>query len=341
MRKSTGIIGAATSIALITTLAACSAQEGTPDGEPDGALRGQTIELIVPFSPGGGYDTYARLIAPELAAELGATVTVVNRPGAGGLVATNELWNARSDGRSIAILNMVGHLGSALAEAGGVQYQADEFSYIGRVASEPGVITTYADSPLSSFDDVLATGGVRFGAGGFGSLEYIDAAVLIEVVGVDGEIVTGFDGSGEAALALLSGNIDLHALELYSQLPSIQSGETRPLLVMSAEPTDPIQDVPVVMDYANASNRDLLESHVQLVESGRALAAPPGVDDAVLAELREAFERVATDPEFTQTAQDAGRPISFLSGEETQELVSLLMQSPPQYVEVLKRAFAQ
>jgi tripartite-type tricarboxylate transporter receptor subunit TctC len=326
-------------VVLVPVLAGCGADGG---GETAGPLAGEKIELVVPFSPGGGYDTYARQLAPALEKRLGATIAVVNEPGAGGLVATNEFWGARPDGTTIAIFNMVGHLGSALAEAPGVQYDATGFSYIGRISQEPDVVVTGKNSPLMAFDDVLAARSgppLRFGAGGPGSLEYIDAVVLGSLFGLNSEVVTGFEGSSEASLSLLSGDVDLHALSLGSQLPGIEGGDTRPLLVVGEESVPELPGVKTVMDYASDANRSLLQNHTRLLESGRAFAAPPGTDPEVLRELRAAFADVVTDPQFAAEAAAAGRPVAFASGEDVQAMVEDLMQSPPEYVQLLKQAF--
>jgi tripartite-type tricarboxylate transporter receptor subunit TctC len=334
------LLGAiASAVVLASVLAGCGSD--APSGG-SGSFEGKRIEFVVPFGPGGGYDTYARELAPALEKRLGATITVSNQPGAGGLVATNEFWKAPPDGSTIAIFNMVGHLGSALADAPGVQYEATAFSYIGRISQEPDVVVTGAGSPLRSFDDVLAAQSgrsLRFAAGGPGSLEYIDAIVLGEVFGLNSEVTTGFEGSSEASLSLVAGDVDLHALSLSSQMPHIESGDARPLLVVGEEPVPELEGVPTVMDYASDANRGLLESHTQLLESGRVVAGPPGMDPKLLQELRAAFEDVATDEQFAADSAAAGRPVDFASGEDVQAMVENLMNSPAQYVQLLKQAF--
>lgn len=318
----------------------CSGSESSAKSDADGGtLEGKTVEFIVPFSPGGGYDTYARMIAPKLEEELGATVVVVNKPGAGGMLATNELWNTKPDGLTFAMFNTVGHIGSALAEAEGVQYEAEEFSYLARVSREPDVVVTKANGPLSSWDDVIAADAVRFGASGPGSLEYVDAVVLQLLDGVEGEVVTGFEGSSEVALAVLAGDVDLHALSMGSQMSGIESGDTNPLLVIGAEEVPELEGVPSIMDYVSGDNENLIATHTRLLETGRVLAAPPGTDEGVLEELRSALETVLTDEEFIAEAEEAGRPLDFASGEEVQALVEELMDSPAEYVDVLKQAY--
>lgn len=148
-----------TAATVTMALAACGNTADPEEGNGSAAgcaLDAGKIEIIVPYSPGGGYDQYARQLAPALGEELDAEIIVINKPGAGGLLATNQLLAAEPDGTTIAIFNMTGHIGSALGEAEGVQYEPQDFSYIGRVSSEPDVVTVQAAGPHQTFDDLLA-----------------------------------------------------------------------------------------------------------------------------------------------------------------------------------------
>jgi tripartite-type tricarboxylate transporter receptor subunit TctC len=349
MKRNLVAASALTTMAL--ALSACGSDGGSDggssaaEGEAAGcALDGETIEMIVPFSPGGGYDQYARQLAPALGEELGADVVVINNPGAGGLLATNELANAEPDGTSLGIFNMTGHVGSALAEASGVQYDPTEFGYLGRISSEPDVVLVQAAGPHETFQDLVdaaGSGPVRFAATGPGSNEYVDPVVLEQVLGLDIEIVTGYEGGSEAALGLIQGDVDAHSRSLYSQLPAVTAGDARAALVLGSEPAKELPGVPTVVELAeNDEQRELLEFHARLIESGRAFAVPPGVEDGCLEELRTAYETVVTDAEFVAAGEEGGRPISFSSGADVQQEVEALMDAPQEYVDILKEAYS-
>src|SRR3712207_6181171 len=120
-------------------LTGCSSDSGTAAaaaaGEGDcSSLEGETISLVVPYEPGGGYDAYTRLVAPYLEEQTGATIAVENQPGAGGLLALNDLLTEDADGTHLAIMNGVGAGGSSIAGAEGAGFALDDFTYIGRVA---------------------------------------------------------------------------------------------------------------------------------------------------------------------------------------------------------------
>jgi len=341
---------AAAAVALALTVTACGsggssdASSGSGDAGAAAELQGKTIELIVPFDPGGGYDQYARALAGPLGDELGADVIVVNKPGAGGLLANNDVYKADPDGLTLEILNMTGTLGSALAGAEGVQYEPDKFSYVGRLTSEPAIVVVGSESEYSSFDDLMKLGEsseIRFSATGPGSNEYIDPTVLTSVLDLNSKIITGFGGSGEAALALTQGNVDAYSRALSSQLPLIESGDAKPVLVLGSERVEDFPDVPTALELdLDDDQQSLMESHVNLIESGRTIAAPPGMDPELLDALRAAFTKVVQEPAFMSSSEDAGRPIVYSSGEDVQEQVSELMDAPQEYVDILKRGFS-
>lgn len=331
-----GLRASALAIAVMLPLSACGAS-----AQEQETLEGKTISLIIPFDAGGGYDNYARQLAPELAAQLNAKVVVINKPGAGGLLATNEVWNAKPDGTTIVMFNTVGHLGSALAGADGVQYDPEKFGYIGRISSEPDVIVTGNASPHKDFDSFLsATEPVRFAATGPGSNEYVTPVVLEEIFGMKNEVVTGFASSNEAYLSVLAGDVDAHSRSLGSQLPGIAAGDAEPILVLGSQPVDELKGIPTLMDVVpEGETRPIAEAHAALMESGRTLAAPPETDPAILEQLRTAFEEVVTDETYIAAADKAGRPVSFASGTAVESTISTIMDSPTSYVDALKRAY--
>lgn len=306
---------------------------------------GMTIELIVPFDPGGGYDQYARQLAPKLEAELEAEIVVVNEPGAGGLLATNQLTNAEPDGSSIAIFNMPGHIGAALAEADGVNYQPEEFSYIGQISSEPDVLIAKEGGEYETFDDLAQAAEaeqLKLSSTGPGANDYMDAVVLDSVLGIENDIVAGYNSGDDAALAVFKDDVDGFSRSLYSQLPLIDDGDAQPLLTVGSErpDLDQLKDVPTILDIAKTDEQgQLLDFHTRLVESGRAFAAPPGMEPERLEELRKAFEEVVTDPAFAKASEKKGRPITFASGEQVAEEVAELADAPSDYVSLVKEGF--
>src|SRR5680860_1087791 len=146
-------------------------------------LAGETITFVVGVGPGGGYDAYARLLAPFLGEQLDADVIVQNTPGAGGLLALNELLAAEADGTCIMLANGSGVGGSALAEAEGVQFELDELAYVGRVYAGDKVVVTGTGSSYQTVQDLTGTGEpFTFGSSGPGASTYVEPTVLSEML---------------------------------------------------------------------------------------------------------------------------------------------------------------
>jgi len=341
--------GAATSQA--TSQATSAATDGERDATDTGptqeadveaaSLEGETIDFIVPYDPGGGYDTYVRLIAPYLEECTGASVIVRNEPGAGGLLATTQTFVAAPEQLRIQIINTIGAASAQIAGAEGARFELQDFSWLGRIASEPNVMVVASDSEIQSFDDVLAAEEpIKFVATGPGSNEYVNSVILPEVYDFPADVITGFAGSGEARAAVLAGDADAHILPLDSQIDAINAGETRPILIIGQERSETLPDVPAVADYPAGSEEQqaIVDALAALVETGRAVAAPPGMDEATLSALREGLACALQDEELINLAEEQQRPISPLSGEEMADLIRQVLDSPEAFQQLVTEA---
>ena len=320
-------------------LAGCSssAQAGGDALPACSSLEGETVSLVVPYEPGGGYDSYVRLLAPYLEEKTGTTIAVQNQPGAGGLLALNNLLTEKADGTTIAIMNGVGAGGSSLAGAEGAQFSLDDFTYIGRVVSEPPLIVTSANGPYQTFDAVRAAHGFRWGSTGPGAEDYVTASLLSKIFNIDAQVVTGFPGSGETELAILQGAIDGMSGNPGSRRQAIEEGTQTPVLRMGEQPPAWLRvDVPWVRDVPMTDEqRALVDAHLALIEIGRPLVGPPGMDDAAKGCWREAMANVMANPDLLAAAQQQERELAFLSGADLDALVERIVTAPPQYRELL------
>ena len=322
-------------------LAGCSGDAGGPaaagGAQSCAPLAGETISLVVPYEPGGGYDSYARLLAPYLEDELGATIAVENRTGAGGLLALNNLLTEKPDGTTIAIMNGVGAGGSSIAGAEGAGFSLDDFTYVGRVASEPPLVVTSATGPYQTFDAVRAAEGFRWGSTGPGAEDYVTASVLSAVFDIDAEVVTGFPGSGETELAVLQGNIDGMSGNPGSRRQAVEEGVQKPVLLMGEEAPEWLPaDVPSVREVEMTDEQArIIDAHLALIEIGRPLVGPPGMDEAATTCLRDAMAAAMRNEELLTEAAEQERELGFLSGEDVEALVQRIVDAPAQYRELL------
>src|SRR5262245_30782798 len=115
-------------IGILFSLVAMASSAAAQDSE-QAFFSGKTVRFVVGFGPGGGYDAYARMLAPYLSKTLGATVIVENRPGAGGLVALNGVYMAPADGLTIMIVNGTGAAYSQLTDQQSARYDLAKLGY--------------------------------------------------------------------------------------------------------------------------------------------------------------------------------------------------------------------
>ena len=325
-----------------------ASEEPDPDEDTDEqpeevAAFDQTVDFVVPYDPGGGYDQYVRLLAPYLAECLGTDVIPINEPGAGSLLAINNTAIAEPDGSRIQIYNTIGAIAAQLGGAEGVQFDLADMTWLARVVDEPSLLSVSVDSEFDSFDEMLdADRTLRFGATGPGSNEFMFASSLAQVFDMDVEIITGFGGSGEVQASIIQGDLDAIVISIGSSLPPIEAGDMRALLTVGQERHDAVPDLPTVYEFDDRlieGEEDLLDAIVGLVETARSISGPPGMDDSTTAALRDGLECAINDEEFLAQAEEQGRDISYLSGEETQELITGVLDAPPALVELVEDAF--
>ena len=125
---------------VMAALAAPASPAAAQDSE-QAFFAGKTVRFVVGFGPGGGYDTYARMLAPYLSKTLGATVIVENRPGAGGLVALNGVYISPPDGLTMMIVNGTGAAFSQLTDQQGARYDLGKLGYVATLSAPPSLWT--------------------------------------------------------------------------------------------------------------------------------------------------------------------------------------------------------
>lgn len=306
-------------------------------------LEGETVTIVVPYDPGGGYDSFARLVAPELEDAIGAQIVVENRPGAGGLAAVNEIVAAPDDGTRIAIMDGPGVAAASLAGAQGADFELTDLSYVGTVSDYPIVIATSPDSDVETIDDIRNAEQISFASAGRGASDYITSALLAEMYELDNaEIVTGFGGQAEAELSVVQGNVDAIAGVLDSRLPSIQSGDLDAIATIADERPEQLPDVPLVSEdeTLTEAQQDLLSAHQQIHDVGRPLVGPQTMEEEPLECLRQALTAVSENEEFTETAAEQQRWIIHTDGATMEEELTLTREDlPDDYVTILENSF--
>jgi tripartite-type tricarboxylate transporter receptor subunit TctC len=306
----------------------------------------KTVELVIPFAAGGGFDVYGRMVAKYMGPKLGAANMIVrNQPGAGGLLATNQTWTAKPDGLKIQLLAVSGMLAAELGGAAGVNFKTNGLSWIGRVSGEPDVVATTPGGAIKSFEDARKIGAerkVRIGSTGLGSPQYISAKLLETVLETNTNVITGFSGSPEVYASLGRGELDLFSSSLSAAdaAQKAQTGQIIWLLGTEAAPGRP--EIRPVSEMINAKFLPLVSAHASAIAAGRALAAPPNMPEDRLTCLRDAFDGAVASEEFLTESKQLNRPVEPLSGADVAKLVKSATEgAPKEYLELLRSSFAQ
>jgi len=228
---------------LVATAAAALALPARADTFPS-----KQIRWVIPFAPGGNYDVTSRLVAEPMGRDLGQTVLIDNRPGAGGVVGLEAAVNAPADGYTLVMASFtVGYVAPIFA---GKQQMLQLLAPVSILTTAPTLIVTRADSRFPDIKTLLAEvkakpGVVTMGHPGNGTTNHV-ALLRLQLNEKLKLNVVPYRGSGPGINDLLAGNIDCYADQLTSSMPHIQSGKLRPLVNFGLQSIPDLPDVPTL-----------------------------------------------------------------------------------------------
>jgi tripartite-type tricarboxylate transporter receptor subunit TctC len=302
--------------------------------------KGKSVELMIGYSVGGGYDVYARLIARHMGKHIPGNplVTPKNMEGAGSLRLANWLYNvAAKDG---LVFGTIGRgtgfdplLGSKTA-----QFEGPKFNWIGSANDEVSVCVVWnGRSKVTKFEDLLTT---ELTVGGTGAAADTDQfpRIINGVLGTKMKIVTGYPGGNDVNLALERGEVDGRCGWSWSSVESTRKSwvtekKITILLQLSLKKHPDLPDIPLITDLAKTDEqRQILKLIFARQPLGRPYLAPPGIPQDRVNALRKAFMDTMKDKEFLAEAAKAQLEITPVSGEDVQKLVAEVYQTPPAIV---------
>ncbi|MBD3763430.1 MAG: hypothetical protein IE927_01465 [Rhodobacterales bacterium] len=304
--------------------------------QAEGLYDGKTVTYIIATEPGGGYDTYGRLVGKYLQKHLGAERMVFrNLPGAGHVVGTNTLAASPADGLTIGTFN-TGLIYAQLLGTEGIRFDLTQMSWVGKAASDPRVMVTSTGSGLDSFDKLRgASGRLLFAAAGVGSASYQETKLLARALGLNIEIVAGFNGN-EGDLAMMRGEVVGHVASQSSIAPFVQAGNGQIVASIGGAGSPQVVDLAVDDDGRGIANLIAATSTI-----GRLTAAPPGVPADVLEELRTAYMAALTDPELLAEAQTLGIPVDPADGATVAGLLTAALDQTPATLDIIRAAMTE
>jgi tripartite-type tricarboxylate transporter receptor subunit TctC len=295
--------------------------------------KGKTIKLIIGYSPGGGYDTYARAIGRYINKHIPGNPTIVpqNMTGAGSRRAANWLYKlAPKDGTVIGTVGQAMPLDQAMGKSG-VKYDAAKFNWIGNSIVDNNITFIWHATGIKTIADAKSKGGVICGATGATSPSVTSPQIINNLIGTNFKIIRGYPGGAIINLALARGEVNCRGSNSWSSTKSTMSRHVEKrnlnIILQWGKKKDPRiakyvgRDVPLITDFAKTdADRKALDMIIAGVTIGRPIIAPPGVPAERIAALRKAFDATMTDPEFLSLAKRQKMDINPMPGAEVQKL---------------------
>ena len=306
---------------------------------PAGVFAGKTVNMIIGFGTGGGYDLWARVVARHIGRHLpgNPTVTPQNMEGAGSYRAANFIYNvAPRDGTSIALIARDAPLGPLIG-APGAQFDATKLSWLGTPAIETNVCIAYHTAPVKTVGDLLEKQLVVGDTGpGTGTRSYPKA--LNDILGTKFRIVGVYPSSADVFLAMERGEVQGICESLDSikvRRPDWIPTKTISILFQGGtKPSPELKDVPSVVELAhNEADRQAIEFLYAGTDIGRPFFAPPGLAPDVLKMMRDAFSATMKDPEFLADAKKQKLDVTPEDGEHITALVKKIYATPKSIVD--------
>lgn len=337
-RRIAGIAIAGASVCLVaacssSTTAGASSAGGSASGSGGGAnyFKGKTITLISPDKPGGSYDSYARLFAPYVGEELGATINVENIAGAGTVEGTNQMAAAAPNGLTIGMVNVGGDIASLVEKQPGQTFNMRKLDWLGQPAQVPNTLIAQPGSSLTSFSALLrakspvAVLDIRNGIGDMLN------RVIYGAFSIPHNVDTGFESTASLKQGFIAKDGQTVFEAMSTLYPLIAGNEAKPLLVTGPVTLPSYQKVlggvPTLSSELSAvplsaSRKAAVQEALSLSNLSDDFAAPAGLPASELTALRQAFSEAASLPALKAQAAKESLQLSFTGSSSLASQVS-------------------
>jgi tripartite-type tricarboxylate transporter receptor subunit TctC len=289
-------------------------------------FEGKNITFLVGSSAGGGTDLTARLIARHMERYLPGKprIDIANKPGAGGMIAANELYNLKKpDGLSISTLNT----GALFATATGnqaIKFELHKFLWVGQAFDDAQVIYLKTSTPYTSFDAIRKANKdgkqPKMGAQALDHTSNVVVKIAEQILGLDFQVIPGYPGTPQILLDIERGALDGRAQGIGSLMATrrewTKNGYIK-LLATSKKGRDTrIPEVAGMEELAPAGSKGLLNALYAGQNLARSLVLPPGVPAERVKIWRDAFAAMTKDELFKKESEKLGLEIDLIRGEE-------------------------
>lgn len=264
------------------------------------------ISIVVAWAAGGTNDVAARVLAPFLEKELGTSVAIVNKAGAGGQVGFTEIAQAKPDGYTLGLMVLPPAINVYMNPEVKPQFNRDSFIPVSVFALEPMIVGVKSDSPFKTGKDLMEAAKanpekVKFASTGLSATTHMQVLGLQRAAGVKFARVQ-FDGDSQAVTALLGGHVDVASVSPAGMLSQVKSGTIRVIGYCSK---DPLKFYPDVKGWP-------LQGYDVDIPVSRGIALPKGTPQEIVDTLKSVMEKVSANAEFKKKAEDAGLVTNYM-----------------------------
>ena len=321
---------------------------GVPPAKADAVAdfyRGRTVTVVVSSSAAGGYDTIARAVARHMGKHMPGNPAFIvrNMPGAGGMTATNFLYNTADKDGSVIGLVQNNTPFEPLFGTKEARYDPVKFNWLGSPSSETAMVLLWHAVPVSSIDELKARE-VAVGVSGANSTPAFFTRLLNATLGTKMKPINGYPGQNDVLLAMERRELDGHPSAFFSSVRStrptwLRDKTAKAIVQYGPEKLAELPDVPFAPDLvSNDEDRLVMQAAFAPLALGRPFVIPPGVLAERVAALRKAFAATMADPEFLAEGEKMGLGLNApRTGEQIQAVMEQAYQSPPTVIDRLRQ----
>lgn len=251
-------------------------------------------------------------------------ILVVNKPGAGGMIAVNQLYNlSKPDGLTMSTMNTGSLFGTATGNDA-LKFELQKFIWVGQALDEAQTVYVRSATPYTSFDAIRKANQEgkqpKMGAQSLDHTSNVVVKIIGQILGLDFQVIPGYQGTPEILLDIERGALDGRSQGTGSLLATrrewIRGGYVK-LLATSRNTRDSrLPEVPTIEELAPPGKKTLLSALYAAENIGRSVVLPPGVPPDRVKVLRDAFAAMTKDTQFLQEADKIGLEIGLTRGED-------------------------
>ncbi len=290
------------------------------------------INIVVPFTPGGVTDVMTRQVAAKLQADLGQPVVVVNKPGAGTMIASAYVAKAPADGYTLLMAASSLGIAPSLYKNTANYDPVKDFQPVSLIASVPHVLVTGKQVQASSVKELIATlkkdgKSATFASSGNGTSNHLEGELFAALTGLQMTHIP-YKGSVPALTSLAGGEVDMLFVDIAAAQPFLDSGKVRPLAVTTKTRSSVLPDLPTVEESG-------LPGYDAMPWLG--IVAPAGTPPAVVARLQASLQKMKAAPDVQEQFKKMGLDALFT---KPGDFGAFIVSDSAKWAELIKKSGA-